>query len=47
MERTVRRRYTKFCPLPPTPGPPMVGSLIAIIIGVEGGWAMAETNRRK
>ena len=47
MERTVRRQQTRFCPLPPASAPLVVGSLVAIMIGVEGGWVMAETNRRK
>ena len=36
MERTKRRQQTRFYPLPLTPGPPVVSSLVAITIGVEG-----------
>jgi len=47
MERSVRGWQKRFYSLPPTPSPPAVRSFIAIIVGVEGGWAMAEINRRK
>ena len=32
--------------MPAMPNPLVVGSLVDITIGMEGGWAMAETNRR-
>ena len=47
MERLLHGQQTRFYSLPPMPSPLVVGSLVAIIVGVKGGWLIAETNRWK